>query len=184
MNPARGFTFVEVLIASALLAVALLGGVVASRSALKVAGDSVRSGDAESRAMHAQTLVRQYLLSAGRSTLEAVPAGATATELMQDGVSYDNVSFRETVASARAGSTYDPDPSQPPFTLSFKPRSAGGDGDLYLTDDDGSRPICGAVREVDFVRQGSSITVRIVTLARGATPESCSTLRTLVLRNP
>jgi len=180
-----GFTLVELLIASAALVVLLIGGVLVSGSALTVAGDSVRSGAAESRAMHAEAILRQRLVLAGRSTLFATPAAGGAPEAMQDGVSYDNVSFRETVASAREGSTYDPDPSQPPLSFAFKPRSgARAEGDLVLTDESGSHAVCGGVRSVEFVRTGSCIAVRVVTVARGAVPPTCEALRTLVLRNP
>lgn len=183
MKRANGFTLVELLIATMLLVVALLGGVLVSRSAMAVAGDSVQTGAAESRALHTHALIRQYLLSAGRSTLMATPAGG-APEAMQDGVTYDNLSFRETVANSREGPTYDPDPSAPPLSLAWKSRPvAGGEGDLVLTTASGSHAICGGVREIDFTRQGSSITVKIVAVARGSVPDSCTIFRSLVLRN-
>lgn len=184
MKRAPGFTLVELLLAITLLVVALMGGIVVSRSAMAVAGDSVRTGAAESRAIHAHALVRQYLLSAGRATLEATPAGG-APEAMQDGIAYDNVSFRQTLASTREGSTYSPDPGAPPFVLAFRPAAAAAaEGDLLLTTDSGSHAICGGVREIDFTRQGSSITVKIVAVARGSVPDSCTVIRSLILRNP
>jgi prepilin-type N-terminal cleavage/methylation domain-containing protein len=183
MKRRSGFTLVELLLATTLLVVALMGGVLVSRSALTVAGDSVRTGAAESRALHAQALVRQYLLAAGRSTLEATPTGG-APEVMQDGVTYDNVTFRETVANTRVGPTYDPDPGDPANSLAFQARAvAGGEGDLVLTTASGSHPICGGIRDIDFTRQGSTITVRIVAVARGSVPDSCTIVRSLVLRN-
>ena len=184
MKRAPGFTLVELLLAITLLVVALLGGVLVSRSAMAVAGDSVRTGAAESRAQHAHALVRQYLLSAGRSTLEATPASGIP-EAMQDGTTYDNVSFRQTVANSRDGPTYVPDPAASPFSLAFKPAPvAGAEGDLVLTNDSGSHLICGGVREIDLTRQGSSITVKIVAVARGSVPDTCTVIRSLILRNP
>lgn len=183
MKRRSGFTLVELLLATTLLVVALMGGVLVSRSAMTVAGDSVRTGAAESRASHAHALVRQYLLAAGRSTLEATPAGG-APEAMQEGVTYDNVSFRQTVASTREGSTYDPDPGDPPNSLAFKARPvAGGEGDLVLTTASGTHAVCGGVRAIEFTRDGSTITVRIVAVARGSVPDSCTIVRSLVLRN-
>lgn len=184
MRRADGFTLVELLLATALLVIAILGGTLVSRSAMAVAGDSVKTGAAESRALHAQALIRQYLLSAGRSTLMATPAGG-APETMQDGVTYDNVSFRETVANSREGPTYDPDPGAAPFALAFQSRPvASGEGDVVLATDSGSHAICGGVREIDFTKTGSTITVKIVAVARGAVPDSCTMIRSLVLRNP
>jgi prepilin-type N-terminal cleavage/methylation domain-containing protein len=185
VNRQGGFTLVELLIASAALVVLLFGGALVSGTALDVAGDSVRSGAAESRAMHAEAILRQRLVLAGRSTLFATPAAGGAPEAMLDGVSYDNVSFRETVASAREGSTYDPDPALPPLSFAFKLRTgARAEGDLVLTDGSGSHSVCGGVRSVEFVRQGSCVTIRVVTVARGAEPPTCEAVRTLVLRNP
>jgi type II secretory pathway pseudopilin PulG len=182
MKRSPAFTLVELLIASAVLLAVLLSGVTVSRSAMTVAGDSVRTGAAEHRAQRAQELIQQYLLPAGRSTLEATPAGGAA-EPMQDGVSYDNVSFRQAVAATREGVTYDPDPSAPPDALAFQPRFGGSEGDLILTTESGSHPICGGVRTVEFIRSGSAITVRVITAVRGTVPDTCVLLRRLVLRN-
>jgi prepilin-type N-terminal cleavage/methylation domain-containing protein len=185
LSAPRGFSLVELMVATAVLVTVLLGGVSVSNSAIAVAGSSVRTGAAEGRAMRAQTRIRQYLSSAGRSTLFATPPGGGAPELMRDGVPYDNLSFRRTVSAGRAGPVYDPDPVQPPLSFAFEPRpGGGGDGDLVFTTADGRFPICGDVREVEFLREGSRITVRITTVARGVVPPTCEVVHPLVLRNP
>jgi prepilin-type N-terminal cleavage/methylation domain-containing protein len=178
-----GFTFVELLISIAVLAVVLFSGVTVSKSAMSVAQDAVRSGAADGQAISAQTHVRQLLLWAGRSTLEATPVGG-AREPMQEGVTYDNVSFRRAVGGGRDGAIYDPAPGQPPITFAFAPRDASGIGDLTVDTGNGPHPICGGLGAVEFVREGSRVTVRLVTVTRGTVPETQSVVRRLVLRNP
>jgi len=185
LSNSRGFSLVELLVASTALVIVLLGSATVSKSALSVAETSVSTGAAESRATRAQFRIRQILLSAGRSTLLATPPGGGAPEPMQDGVPYDNLSFRRTLSAGREGPVYDPDPGQPPLSFSFEPRNGtGSDGDLILTTGGGRLPICAEVRQVEFLRQGSRVTVRITTVARGTVPETCDVVRPLVLRNP
>ena len=183
MNRRHGFTFVELLISIAALVVVLFTGVSVSKSAMTVAQDTVRSSAADSQAMSAQTHVRQYLLWAGRSTLEATPGGG-APEPMQEGVTYDNVSFRRAVGGGKDGAVYDPAPGQPPITFAFVPRDASGIGDLTMDTGSGPHPICAGLGAVEFVREGSRVTVRLVTVTRGAVPATHSVVRRLILRNP
>jgi prepilin-type N-terminal cleavage/methylation domain-containing protein len=183
MTRRHGFTFVELLISIAVLGVVLFTGVAVSKSAMTVAQDAVRSSAADSQAISAQTHVRQLLLWAGRSTLEATPGGG-AREPMQEGIAYDNVSFRRAVGGGKDGAVYDPAPGQPPITFAFVPRGASGIGDLIVDTGSGPHPICGGLSAVEFVREGSRVTVRLVTFTRGAAPESRGVVRSLVLRNP
>ena len=183
MTRRHGFTFVELLISIAVLGVVLLTGVAVSKSALTVAQDAVRSSATDGQAMAAQTHVRQLLLWAGRSTLEATPGGG-ARGPMQEGVTYDNVSFRRAVGGGKDGTVYDPAPGEPPITLAFAPRDASGVGDLTVDTGSGPHPICGGLGGVEFLREGSRVTVRLVTVTRGAAPGTHGVVRRLVLRNP
>jgi len=179
----HGFTFIELLISIAVLIVVLFTGVAVSKSAMTVAQDTVRSSAADGQAMSAQTHIRQLLLWAGRSTLEATPGGGVP-EPMVDGLTYDNVSFRRAVGGGKDGAIYDPAPGQPPIAFAFVPRGASGIGDLTMDNGSGPHPICGGLSAVEFVRDGSRVTVRLVTFTRGAVPETHSVVRRLILRNP
>jgi prepilin-type N-terminal cleavage/methylation domain-containing protein len=179
-----GFTLVEMLISAVVLALLLLGGVVTARSSTGLAQDSLRTSEAERRARSAHDAVQRYVAMAGRSTLEAVPAGGGLPQPMQDGVPYDRLIFRRTVSSGPAGPVYDPAPPALPMALALQPHGPAGESELVRLEGGAVIPLCGGIESLSFVRTGSRITVTIVVVDRAAGRRPCTLARSLVLRNP
>jgi len=184
MRRRHGFTLIELLVSAVVLALLLLGGVVAARSSTGLAQDSLRTSEAERRARAAHDLVRRYLAEAGRSTLESIPAGGGPPQPMLDGVVYDQVIFRRTVSSGPAGPVYDPAPPALPIALALQPHGPAGEGDLVRLEAGAVIPLCGGIESLSFVRTGSRITATIVVVDRAAGRRPCTLVRSLVLRNP
>ena len=120
-NPQQsGFTTIELGISGAVFGMIILLGVEASRSALNSTFSSVqRSERTQSMSRSFKDLGTQ-LTSAGISTLVATPAGSgSVPEAMQDGVSYNNVSFRRAIGFADGNVVYDPPAVLPELKISY-----------------------------------------------------------------
>jgi prepilin-type N-terminal cleavage/methylation domain-containing protein len=179
----RGFTLFELLLSAAILAILLLSGIVASRSATNVAQDAIRIGSTEARALRVQEQLRQLLGAASRATLETLPEDGSPPAPMADGEGFDHVRFRRAIAAGPAGPVLEPALADPPFELRFR-QDAGGDGRIVWTDDRGERVLCAGLQAAEFERTGSELTLRITATARGPRPETRTVVRSLVLRNP
>jgi len=185
MNSRRGLSSVELLLSAALLAVLLLSGLLAARSATTVAQDSIRTSAAQHRATRALEVLRQMLLPASRASLAALPSGGSVNEPMQDDVGYANLTFRRTMMNGPAGLVLEPDLGSPPYSLEFRePGVAGSDGELLWNDGVSRHPIASGIRELEFRRNGSRITIRITATARGPRSEVHTATGSLVVHNP
>jgi len=184
MRRRAGFTVIELLVSAVVLALLLLGGVVAARSSTGLAHDALRTSEAERRARSAHDAVKRCVAMAGRSTLEAIPAGGGVPQPMLDGVPYDRVVFRRMVSNGPAGPVYDPAPPALPMALALQPSGPAGESDLVLLQSGAVVPLCGSIESLSFVRTGSRLTVTIVVVDRAAGRRPCTLVRSLVLRNP
>lgn len=184
MRRQRGFTLIELMVSAIVLALLLLGGVVAARSSTGLAQDSLRTSEAERRARVAHDAVRRYIAMAGRSTLEVVPAGGGPPQPMPDGVAFDRLLYRRAVSGGPAGPVYDPAPPALPVALALQPHGPAGENELVRLEAGAVIPLCGGIESLSFVRTGSRITVTIVVVDRAAGRRPCTLVRSLVLRNP
>ena len=185
MRSRRGFTSIELLLSAALLAVLLLSGLLAARSATTVAQDSIRTSAAQHRATRAVDELRLLLLQASRGTLAARPADGAPLEPMAEDVAYDNVAFRVTTSNGPGGPTLEPDPADPPSTIELEGGdAAGGERGLVWFDGTGRRSIGGGIQELELVRTGSRVTIRITASARGRGSDVHTAVGSLVLHNP
>lgn len=184
MRRRGGFTTIELLVSAVVLALLMLGGVVAARSSTGLAQDSLRTSEAERRARSAHEAVKRSVASAGRSTLAGIPFVGSPPEPMQDGVAYDQLIFRRTVSNGPAGPVYDPAPPALPVALALQPHGPAGENDLVRLDGGSMVPLCGGIESLSFVRTGSRLTVTIVVVDRAAGRRPCTLVRSLVLRNP
>lgn len=183
-----GFTLPEVLVSAVLLATVILGGLLASRTALVATETSAREGDVDVRAARATDRILGLIASAGQSTLMAVPpGGGQPPGPLVDGVVYNNLFFRQAADFDGTSVRYEPDPATaPPLIVARIPDPNDPDqGEVVVNVGGANRVLSRNVAALDFVKQGRSITVTIDFRIghRGGTSDSVRT-RTVVLRAP
>lgn len=182
---ARGFTLPEVLISSMLLAGILLGGLLASRSSLVSTTESVVESETFARAGRVVGTIAGTLMAASRSTLQAAPAGGPVGP-MQDGVQYDNVTFRRALRFSNAATVFDPPMGEAPlgFRLEADPSSPGRSMLMF----DGAnvpRVLARNVTQLEFSKNGNQLMVTVALDVRdGGQWKSSTVRRPLVLRSP
>jgi hypothetical protein len=164
----HGFTLLEAAISSALLGVALLTGVLVSRSAMDATARSIGEGSTETRILRGLENVTDRLAAAGASTLEAVPTSTDgadrSAEPMLDGLAYDNVWFRCPVTWVDGVRIYEPDVLLEPYRIELAPGEKGRCGSLVLYAGEDAVELCTNVTAATFVRDGDLVAVAVALL--------------------
>ncbi len=154
-----GFTLVESLISTAMLSVILISGVVVTRSAMLSSERSLNEDGARAGLDRLQQRAQQYLRSASRATLLAVPTGGTKAVAMVDGVTYNNIEFRRVVGFAKGAVVYQPPVTKPPYRIYFQAELPNGSGSIYLDDGVQTVPLVRSITAASFTKSAKRITL-------------------------
>jgi hypothetical protein len=149
----RGAVTPKLLVASAIVGVVLLGGVVVSRAAMSWAGGTIGYDSTAARLRDTVERIHDQLADASGDALRAVPAGGRAAEAMVEGVPYDNVEDVET-------------PSRRLRLVGGEP----GTRSLELQTAGTTRTLATDLGELTFTRSGGELVVELTTPATSSRP--------------
>jgi hypothetical protein len=176
-----GFTVLETVSSAAILSLLVFAALGASRVAMRGTGSVVSVDAADSRVAESLTRMRRLLMPASVSSLEAVPSPyGVAPEPMQDGVVYDNMSFRTVTGYANGGPVYVPALGTNPWQLFFR-AGQNGAGELVLDDGRSVTTLLENVRGAAFVLQGKQLAITLQTARPDYEGDATAELRLVLL---
>jgi type II secretory pathway pseudopilin PulG len=168
----RGFTLLEALLSSTILAGALVTALAVSHAATRASNRAVVTATQEAAATRRLEQLRRVLGRAAASTLVAVPTsqsdpdGNTSVllpEPMQDGTTYDNLAYREPVGFADGEVLYDPPTGVDPRRIALELDESRGVGALVLQTTDRDFVLAEDVASVAFIRTGDEVVIELTT---------------------
>lgn len=163
-----GFTLLEVCLSAVFLSMIMALGINASRFALASADKTVAADVAATRLDAALDRIRGQFVAASRATLQAIPAGKTVAETMQDGVVYTNVQFRRVVGVSIGAPLYAPAVGKPP--LRFYCGTDHNQGALFFDNGAMSAVLVPEGATATFTRSGDQIVVALSSPATKSHP--------------
>jgi type II secretory pathway pseudopilin PulG len=169
LHDTRGFTLAETCVATAIFVTILFAGVTVSRTAMTAAGVAIASDSTAARVESAADHVRDELVDASLATLQAVPRGGKVAENMQDGVAYDNLSFRRVTGVSTGAPLYAP-PIGKPAQRFFVGVDARGAKVLEFDHGASTTVLVSDVASATFTKSGSQILVQLSVSATRSHP--------------
>jgi hypothetical protein len=120
-----------------------------------------------------ESTLEQLLTSASRATLQGIPSGGKVLEPVQEGVAYDNLSFRRVSGFLAGTPQFDPPPTQNPWRIWLEPDTTVRDGKsvpsgtatIYVSDGTRTSSFFTGLTSVAFTLQRTKLTIQFTRTA-------------------